>query len=640
MWLSATLCLVLGAAVTPITPASVAAVLDPVFAQCSPAGTPGASVAVVHEGKVVLLKGYGTADERSGEAVDPSRHLFRAASVSKLITATAVMQLVESGKVDLDTDVNHYLPSPIVPEAFGKPVTLRHLLQHTAGFDDEFLGMARPTPENLPTLGEYLKTGLPRRVFPPGEFCSYSNHGVALAGLVVEAISGKSFAQYSREHIFAPLGMEHSYFDLVPTNETPLARGHWIGLFGGPTKPAGYDYPLTIPASSLATTSADMARFMLAHLGDGTLDGQTILRAETCETMHAAHPFGPAGVAIGFFERWHNQRRCLTHTGLIWGYASLLAIVPDENFGLYVTLNSEDGVLYDRAMDALMDTFFPRGDKVLDNRLLQPRLAQDSAEHPPKKEWLMEMEQVCGLYRHTRYTRHSFLKFGLLVAGRAAEYEILPGPEQGSLTQRHRGTGRETTWYLWKDGLYKTASHRDEIQLDLDSGSGAKFLRGDDGQAEFFVNRSTTYERIAWWESTHRMVAAFACAMLPVLLWLFSRAIPAARRRHSALPAWLRRSIDLQCAALVLFMIGIGLVLTTLNPFSVAYGPPMAMYPLLCLPLLATAAWCVTMLGIPTLLLKSQVGWWVRAQALLLVPTVGLALLILYYWNLLGFQMG
>jgi len=640
MWLAAALCVVLGAPLTPITPDSVAQVLDPVFARCADDGTPGASVSVVYDGAVIFTKGYGVADVATRVPVDPQQHLFRAASVSKLITATAVMQLVEQGKVDLDTDVNTYLPKPIVPEAFGAPITLRNLLQHAAGLDDEFLGMARATPAGLPTLGEYLATGLPKRVFPPDQFCSYSNHGVALAGLVVEAVSGMHFAQYAREKIFAPLGMTHSYFDLVPDANTSLARGYWRGLFGGPLKPAGYDYPLTIPASSLATTAPDMARFMLAHLGTGEVDGQRVLSFTSLETMHAPRPVGPTGVAIGFFERWINGRRCLTHTGLIWGYATQLLLYPEEKLGIYVTLNSEDGDLYDRASGALMDAYFPAPGPLPDAPLFPQPTATLWTLGADDPAWAARRDAACGLYRYTRYTRHSFLKFGLLVAGRASEIEITPGPEPHVLVQTHRGTGAKTTWHEWPEGGFRTTVFRGDPLMDLTSGPGAKFLPGPDGNAAFFVNRSNSYERIAWWESTHLLLLGVAEGYALLFTWLLQRAVPRWRKRIAGVPVWLRRAADIQALTLFAFAVGIGIVLSTLNPFAVAYGPPMAMYPLLCLPLLALVATMAMFVGTLRAVLAGQGTLRTRLQLALSVIGGAAVLAIMNYWNLLGFHFG
>ena len=166
---------------------------------------PGAAVAVVQDGRVILLKGYGVADLQTGAKVDPEHTLFRVGSISKAFTATAIMQLVEAGKLDLHTDVNTYLRDLEVPSAFGKPITTAHLLTHTAGFDGRNSGTAAPTETLVEPLGTYLTRELPPRVRPPGETLAYSNHGFTVLGHLLESISGESFDQYMDRHVLAPL---------------------------------------------------------------------------------------------------------------------------------------------------------------------------------------------------------------------------------------------------------------------------------------------------------------------------------------------------------------------------------------------------------------------------------------------------
>lgn len=629
MILAAALCLAFAVPATPITPESVAAVLDPVFAKCSLDGTPGASVSVVHDGKVALLKGYGVADPATGAPVDPQRHIFRAASVSKVFTATAVMQLVEQGKLDLDTDVNTYLNPPIVPEAFGKPITLRNLLQHSAGFDDEFLGMARESPENLPPLKDYFATGLPKRIFEPGHFMCYSNHGVALAGLVVEEVSGKSFAQYVDEHIFAPLGMANSHFDLVPTPETPLAVGHWRGLFGGPLERAGYDYPLTIPASTLATTSADMAHFMLAHLGEGTGNGATILKPETARYMQA-HPVGGVpGMAIGFFRRMDRGKETFSHNGLIWGYASQLMLCPQENLGVYITLNSEDGSLYEEAWGKLMSTFFPN----------TPERFASFIGGTPKPT---DLAAFAGAYRHTRYPHNSFLKFGLLASGRVREIEAVP-QDDGGLSVG----GRTLFPYMTDDvrtrffpGEFKGSQIdlTSDIQLGFLDGNYQPVAIGANEPAQFYVGQATSYERIQWWEKTDFLLRVMAGCYVVLILSSIVSALRYLLRRDPGLPSGLCRALVLTVAVLLVFAIGIAGILGTLNPFAVAYGVPNGLPLLLCLPLVALCGTTASAIGLLAAIARRQARPLAALQALAVLTASVLILFTLNYWNLLGFH--
>ena len=171
----------------------------------------GATVAIVKDGKLLFAKGYGYSDVTNKKPVSPEVTMFRPGSVSKLFTWTAVMQLVEQGKLDLDRDVNEYIDYKI-PDAFDKPITVKNLLTHTPGFEEQVKDLITNRVET-PDLGAYLKTHIPGRIFPPGTVPAYSNYGAALAGYIVERVSGEPFDQYVQDHIFKPLGMTHSTFD-------------------------------------------------------------------------------------------------------------------------------------------------------------------------------------------------------------------------------------------------------------------------------------------------------------------------------------------------------------------------------------------------------------------------------------------
>src|SRR2546430_294387 len=196
----------------PITKAAVEAWLDGFTPYALQRGdVAGAVVVVIKDGKVLLAKGYGYADAAARKPVDPERTLFRAGSVSKLFTWTAVMQLVEQGKLDLDKDVNTYLDFKIPPRN-GKPVTLRNIMTHSPGFDEAIRALIIANPKDLPTLEAALKHWVPPRVTDAGSTPAYSNYGAGLAGYIVQRVSGMSFDDYLEQKIFAPLTMTYATF--------------------------------------------------------------------------------------------------------------------------------------------------------------------------------------------------------------------------------------------------------------------------------------------------------------------------------------------------------------------------------------------------------------------------------------------
>ena len=300
----------------------------------------GAVVVIVKDGQVLLQKGYGYSDVATRKPVDPDTTLFRPGSVSKLFTWTAVMQQWEQGKVDLDRDVNTYLDFKIPPFE-GKPVTLRNLMTHTAGFEEtsKQLIFAAPAPE--PDLGTYLRQNVPARIFPAGTTPSYSNYGATLAGYIVQRVSGQTFDDYIDQHIFAPLGMQHASFrQPLPAALKPLMSSGY-NLATDPAKPLEIVGPA--PAGSSSVSGADMAKFMIAQLQDGEYNGKRILQAATAQMMHttALNNLPPLNsMLLGFYQMNRNGRRIIGHAGDTQWFHSELTLFPDDHVGLFISMNS------------------------------------------------------------------------------------------------------------------------------------------------------------------------------------------------------------------------------------------------------------------------------------------------------------
>jgi CubicO group peptidase (beta-lactamase class C family) len=181
-------------------------------------------IAIVHDSDIVLAKGYGYADVEQRIPFDPDSTVIRIASVSKLFTGTAVLQVVERRLVDMHQDINTYLTRFKIEHWPGRPITLHHLLTHTAGFDDRSIGKSAWTQESQIPLGEFLATRLPRTICPPGEVYMYSNVSNALAGFVVEEVTHEDYASYVRHNILEPLGMGRSDYRLRPDLQPLLAQ--------------------------------------------------------------------------------------------------------------------------------------------------------------------------------------------------------------------------------------------------------------------------------------------------------------------------------------------------------------------------------------------------------------------------------
>jgi CubicO group peptidase (beta-lactamase class C family) len=320
----------------------------------------GAIVAVVKDGKQLFTKGYGYADMKNKKPVGEET-LFRPGSVSKLFTWTAVMQLVEQGKLDLGKDVNEYLDFKI-PSAFGQPISLKNILTHTAGFEEQLKDLFT-ADKRSPNLGDYLKTHIPKRIFAPGTTPAYSNYATMLAGYVVERVSGQPFNDYIQQNIFKPLGMTRSTFaQPLPPELVPLMSN---GYMLASDEPKEFETVGAFPAGSLTSSAADMSKFMLAHLQDGRLGAAQILKPETTRLMHSrAFELDPAAnaMAYGFYEESRNGQRIIGHGGDTVYFHSDLHLLPDAGVGFFVSYNSVGrGQISPRSIlwDTFLDRYFP-----------------------------------------------------------------------------------------------------------------------------------------------------------------------------------------------------------------------------------------------------------------------------------------
>lgn len=352
------------------TPALTAADLDTFFKGLVPYalardGIAGAVLVVVKDGKILFAQGYGYADVEAKRPVIADQTLFRPGSVSKLVTWTAVMQLVEAGKIDLDADINTYLDFKI-PAAFGKPVTMRNLLTHTAGFGETAAETFVDRKDQLQPYRSYLVKHMPSRIYPPGKIVAYSNYGATLAGYIVERLSGRSFDDYVEQHIFQPLDMQHSTFaQPIPAAwERNLAKGYTLA---SDEKPHPFEFIEIAPAGSLTATATDMAHFMIAHLHDGRYGNASILKPETARLMHSPQSrmaAGMNGFDLGFYQEDRNGLRIIGHAGDTNVFHSDLHLLLDKDVGFFISFNSlgKDGaaeIIRSTLFQAFLDRYYP-----------------------------------------------------------------------------------------------------------------------------------------------------------------------------------------------------------------------------------------------------------------------------------------
>jgi len=361
----------------------------------------GATIAVVKDGQLLFARGYGYADVANRKPVLAEESLFRPGSVSKLFTWTAIMQLYEQGKLDLDRDVNDYIDFRI-PDAFGKPITLKNIMSHTPGFEEQIKDLFTDDPAKI-NLGQYVKTHIPTRIYPPGTVPAYSNYATALAGYIVERVSGQPFNDYVNEKIFKPLGMTRSTFvqPLPEDLSSLMSNGYQLG--SGEPKP--FELVTAFPAGSLSSSATDMARFIIAHLQGGQPGEARMLKPETVELMHSrlfSLDDGANAMCYGFYEESRNGTRIIGHAGDTLYFHSDLHLMLDKGVGFFISYNSGGkSEVSGRTIiwEAFLDRYFP----------YQPAATTtpDSAK--------VDASSVSGTYVLSRRSETSFLKTASLI---------------------------------------------------------------------------------------------------------------------------------------------------------------------------------------------------------------------------------
>ena len=331
--------------------------------------SPSGTVAIMRNGELIFTRGYGFQDVEEQVPVDPARTLFRPGSTSKLFTWVAVMQQVEQGKLDLDADVNEYLQTFRIADTFEQPVTLRHILTHTPGFEDGALGyLIIDDPEKALPLREAMQKYQPKRVNPPGVQTAYSNYATALAGLIVANVSGLEFNEYIRQNIFEPLGMLRSSFvEPLPDDLAGDMAVSYAAEAG-----AYLEKPFEIitsfgPAGALSSTATDMVRFGQAVLNGGTLDGVRILKESSMAEMlktQFTHDDRLMGMGLGFYAGDYEGFRVVGHGGDTRYFHSYLGVDPANGMTFFVSFGGQGGSAVRSSFGpALYGEFFPRDEQ-------------------------------------------------------------------------------------------------------------------------------------------------------------------------------------------------------------------------------------------------------------------------------------
>ena len=586
--------------------------------------SPSGSVAIARNGQLIFAKGYGFQDVGKQIPVDPYKTMFRPGSTSKLFTWVSVMQLAEQGKLDLDADVNTYLQTFKIKDTFEQPITLRHIMTHTAGFEDGALGyLIIDDPAKAIPLADAMEKYQPLRVNPPGTHTAYSNYATALAGLIIANVSGLSFTDYIQRNIFEPLGMNNSSFvEPLPENlAQQMAVSYSVELGGLVEKPFEIITSFA-PAGALSSTATDMVMFGQAILNGGELNGSRILRQETVNEMltrNFSHDERLMGMALGFYEDDYNGFRVVGHGGDTQWFHSFLGIDQANNLTYFVSFGGPGGsAVRSSLIPALYQEFFPR----------------EEAPPVPPEDFSKRAGQYAGSYGFWRSNFSTIEK----AMRSLSSVQVVP-TEDNTLVISFSGKAKQ--YAEVENNLFREVDSGISMVPGL-SPRLVAFQEDDRGEVTGFVMDGLPFmslRKLPFYETMNFNASLLGFSVLVFLLVLLRRfyqrkaihSWPAADRSATAAAVYAAAANWL---VLVAFAIVISIVKDRM--FSEI---PLLFKLWLVLPILATLA------GI-WLLYRSYGAWkdrllgdvWARVRFSIVTLCALFMCWFYFYWNILGFQ--
>ena len=579
---------------------------------------PGATLAVVHKGEVKILKGYGYADISNKKKVDPNMTLFRLASISKLFTWTGIMQLYEDGKLDLEDDISKYLSDLNIPDNFPKKITIKHLMAHCPGFEDEISGLFSKTPDAMIPLAEILQSKIPSRVRLPGVHSSYTNHGTGMAGHIIENITGKEYTDYIKTEILQPLGMTQGTFHqpIPPNLEKYNSKGY--RYINGEQLEQGFEYVPLYPAGGASFSASSMAKFMMMFLNHGKCGDAVILDSATYELMSSpAHQHHPAvnPMRHGFQDMSQNGQTIFGHGGDLFYHHAILALLPDHDLGIFVAVNAEIGFpgAHSRILRNFVDHYFP------------VKISALSSSN------VGELEEFSGRYGMNRYSHDDVLKLSKLAG--LINVEVT---KDGYLKTAF---GNMTIKWARKDG---------DIFRDVNSTETLVFERDETGKiAHAFIGAMPimVFDRLTGWDApiAHILIFTFSVGLsiVTLLYWLISLIFRKINKiphvKNSTLPNTTRLLCSITLGLVLVFYASLGGMLS--RGYELYYGIPNSAYLILSIPLIIILLTGVLLLQLYKVwYFKSELPMWKKFAFTAICFNLVLSFWQWNYWNLIGYN--
>ena len=580
---------------------------------------PGATFILVQGDSILHMNGYGMADLETITPVYSESSIFGIASISKTFVGLAIMQLFEEGKVQLDQDINKYLKTFQIDYKFEEPITIKHLLTHTAGFDERNIATAVRTEKNVISLAQYLKKRMPPQIRPANEALTYSNHGYDLLGLIVEEVSDLPFEVYVRKMILKPLGMNSSGFKRQPA----LKKNYVTSYLQKDSLliPYKLNFQLGYPSGSFSSTASDMGHYISMYLNNGSFQGVQIIDSATVLKMHETafknYEESENGWLLGFYEDRLNGLKIVTHGGDVQGFASELMLIPEKNIGLFLCVNassipgSKSRIFIRGFIDKLWVKLMPNILDEKENSKIIPEIG--SVAEP--------IAEFSGTYRYTRYAQTTMDKLAVLI-GFAAEVKIIPNGDTLEMVE-------------WNDKLIPIS---DLTFYSTKNNKLMAFGRTVKGEISYlFPSGTSSFHKLKWYEPVKFQIYWIGSIVLILLISIIVSVIRKLFVRNKK--SHLIKKVNFYIALLIiLFLVLIAYVLMKTDPQEFSYGIPLLLKFILVLPFifilleifviwLLIKVWRTKEPDIFDLIYQSIIV----VAALAFIPW-------LMYWNLIGFN--
>lgn len=587
-------------------------------------GSPSGTVAIRKDGEPIFAKGYGHQNIEEQIPVDPARTLFRPGSTSKLFTWISVMQLVEQGKLDLDTDINTYLENFQIRDTFDEPITLRHIMTHTSGFEDGALGyLILDNPERIMPLAEAMERYQPERVNPPGKQTAYSNYATAVAGLIVQNVSGMPFNDYLEQNIFEPLGMENSTF----VEPLPERLAHNMAVSYRLEAGRYVEKPFEIisnfgPAGAMSATATDLVRFGQAILNGGELDGQRIIGEDTLDQMLTrafSHDERMMGMALGFYEEEVNGVRLVGHGGDTVYFHSYLGIDRAHDLTFFVSFASSGGGTVRGAFTpTFYNEFFPR----------QP------VRPEPPEGFMERAARYAGTYG---FWRSNFTKIEKAL-GLSGGVKVAP-TEDGTLVLALADKAKQ--YVEVEENLFRELNPNISLIAGINPELLA-FQEDDEGNITGFVMDGLPFmslRKLPFYATGPFNYALLGFSVLVFLAVVLRRFYQRAEIRSQ--PAADRTAISsaVYAAAANLLVLVTGVIVISIVQDELFSGIPLLFKLWLIVPIIAFVAGLYLLYRTAQVWLQEQLpGFWARLRFTVVTLCALFMCWFYYYWNILGFQ--